>query len=185
MKLTYALLAAALATSLPAQADKAMAKEAKGVMKEFGGALLSEVQKSMKAVGPVGTIAMCNVKAPMIAKQVSDDKGWDVSRTSLKYRNPGNKPEAWELKVLNDFEARKASGEEVKPMAFMETVTENGKKTFRFVKAIPTGKVCLNCHGVEVAPGVEAKLKELYPNDKARGYKAGDIRGAFVLKKTY
>ncbi len=51
------------------------------------------------------------------------------------------------------------------------------------MKAVPTGKVCLSCHGETVAPEVEQKLAELYPDDKARGYKEGDIRGAFVVVK--
>ncbi len=30
---------------------------------------------------------------------------------------------------------------------------------------------------------VKAKLAELYPDDRATGYKEGDIRGAFTLSK--
>jgi hypothetical protein len=51
------------------------------------------------------------------------------------------------------------------------------------MKAIPTGAVCLTCHGTEVKPEVLTKIKELYPNDKATGYQEGDIRGAFVAVK--
>jgi len=32
-----------------------------------------------------------------------------------------------------------------------------------------------------VKPGIEAKLGALYPDDKARGFKVGDIRGAFSI----
>jgi hypothetical protein len=31
---------------------------------------------------------------------------------------------------------------------------------------------------------VKAKLAELYPKDRATGFKEGDIRGAFTLTKT-
>lgn len=184
MKFLSILIGSALLAASPIQADEALTKEAKGVMKQFGGALLGEVKKSMKANGPVGTIEVCNIKAPQIAGKISVDSGWNVSRTSLKYRSPANQPDAWELKVLNEFEARKAAGEDVNKIAYSEVATVNGQKTFRFMKAIPTGKVCLNCHAGEIKPAVEAKLKELYPQDKARGYKVGDIRGAFSLSKT-
>jgi hypothetical protein len=30
---------------------------------------------------------------------------------------------------------------------------------------------------------VDAKLKELYPYDKARGFKEGELRGAFTMAK--
>ena len=66
-------------------------------------------------------------------------------------------------------------------MAYFETVENNGKKSFRFMKAIPTGEVCLKCHGGNIAPPIRAKLKELYPNDMATGYKLGDVRGAFTI----
>jgi hypothetical protein len=84
---------------------------------------------------------------------------------------------------LNDFEARKAKGEDVMPMAHYEVVESNGEKTFRFMKAIPTGEVCLKCHGSDIDPKVKAKLQEAYPEDKATGYKLGDIRGAFTISQ--
>jgi len=34
-----------------------------------------------------------------------------------------------------------------------------------------------------VKPEVEALITELYPTDKARGYKKGELRGAFSLAK--
>jgi len=72
-------------------------------------------------------------------------------------------------------------------MAFAEVVEEGGKKEFRFMKAIgmpPLEQMpCLKCHGENIDPKVAAKLDELYPNDKARGYKVGDIRGAFTIRQ--
>jgi hypothetical protein len=49
------------------------------------------------------------------------------------------------------------------------------------MKAIPTGEVCLKCHGTQIAPEVSQVLASLYPEDRATGYKEGDIRGAFVV----
>lgn len=67
-------------------------------------------------------------------------------------------------------------------MDYSEFVELDGKKVFRYIKAIPTGEICLNCHGGDtVKPEIEALLAEFYPNDKARGYSAGDIRGAFTI----
>jgi hypothetical protein len=67
-------------------------------------------------------------------------------------------------------------------MDYSEFVELDGKNVFRYMKAIPTGEICLNCHGGDnVKPEVEAKLTEFYPDDKARGYSIGDIRGAFSI----
>ncbi|MBL6933600.1 MAG: DUF3365 domain-containing protein, partial [Rhodospirillales bacterium] len=52
------------------------------------------------------------------------------------------------------------------------------------MKAIPTDeKPCLACHGGNISEEVAAKLDDLYPQDKARGYNAGDIRGAFTIRQ--
>jgi hypothetical protein len=34
-----------------------------------------------------------------------------------------------------------------------------------------------------VSPAVKARLKDLYPDDRAVGYQAGEIRGAITLKR--
>ena len=49
------------------------------------------------------------------------------------------------------------------------------------MKAIPTGKPCLTCHGAEIKSNIVAKINELYPYDKAKNFKVGDIRGAFSV----
>ena len=160
---------------------KERAQKSKGAVKEFMGQLKGELKAGMKAGGPVNAINVCKDKAPGIAKSLSEKYGWTIARTSLKTRNPNNAPDAWETIVLNDFEARKAKGEAVKPMAHFEVVEADGKKAFRFMKAIPTAEVCLKCHGANIGPRIKAKLKDAYPEDKATGYKLGDIRGAFTI----
>lgn len=161
--------------------------ESKAVVKEFFGQLKGELTKSMKAGGPVATIEVCNKTAPSIAKAMSEKHGMKVGRTSLKTRNSANAPDAWEAGVLKKFEERLAAGEDGKKMAFFEIVEEGGKKNFRFMKAMvmpPLAKMpCLKCHGENINPKITAKLDELYPDDKARGYKPGQIRGAFTITK--
>ena len=180
-----ALLAASIALPAMADTDPNVA-EARQIIKQFFTQLKGELKKAMKEGGPAHAISVCNQKAPQIANDISAETGWYVARTSLKPRAPGNTPLPWEKKVLEAFEAKKAAGADIKTIDYYDVVEEDGKKVFRYMKAIPTGKVCLNCHGgAEVKPEVEKKLHELYPSDKARGFKVGDIRGAFVLKKTF
>ena len=50
------------------------------------------------------------------------------------------------------------------------------------MKAIGTAeKPCLTCHGSNIKPELAAKINSLYPEDKATGYKAGELRGAFTI----
>ncbi len=158
----------------------ALKKEAISIVKQFGGSLKPELGKALKSGGPVHAIKVCSEQAPAIAKKLTLSTGWDVSRVSLKARN--NKtaiPDAWETKVLKTFDKRQAAGESAKKMAYSEVV--NGK--FRFMKAQGVAPVCMACHASKIDSKVEAELKKVYPNDMARGYSLGQVRGAFSLAK--
>lgn len=173
-------------TAMAEQNDaKQRAAESKKVVQSFARELKGELGKAMKAGGPLKAIEVCNKVAPGIAQTKSEETGWDVGRTSLKTRNPDNAPDEWEAMVLKQFEERAAAGEKPAQMAHFEVVEQDGKKAFRFMKAIgmpPLSKMpCLKCHGENIDPEVVAKLDELYPGDMARGYKPGMIRGAFTI----
>ncbi len=159
--------------------QQALKKEAIGIVKQFGGTLKPQLGKAMKTQGPVAAIKMCSETAPKIAKDLSAKTGWDVRRVSLKARNTSATPDAWETKVLKQFDQRQAAGESAKKMAYAEVV--NGQ--FRFMKAQGVEPVCLTCHASKIAAPIESTLKDLYPHDKARGYTLGQIRGAFSLTK--
>ncbi len=184
---TFALLCTApVSLAMADQADmEKRAAESKAVVKEFMGELKGELGKAMKAGGPIKAIEVCNKVAPSIAKAQSEKHGWEVGRTSLKLRNPNNAPDEWETTVLKKFEERAAAGESPAKMAHFEVVEQNGTKAFRFMKAIgmpPLEKApCLKCHGENIDANLAAKLDELYPDDQARGYKPGMIRGAFTI----
>lgn len=188
MKLRY-LAAAVFSTSIafPVQADD-MAKyqdEARKVAKDFVTQLGGELKKEMEANGPGAAIKVCRNVAPAIASEVSRKNGWNVGRKSLKTRNAAlGMPDAWEQKVLADFEKRMEK-ENPANMEFAEIVSEPQGKFFRYMKAIPVQDVCLKCHGGDdaVAPGVKDALKADYPHDKATGYTLGQIRGGFSIKR--
>jgi hypothetical protein len=162
--------------------DAALAAQARGIVSGFSKKLKGELMSAMKASGPVKAIEVCNTAAPAIAKDASTG-GWTVGRTSLKLRNENNAPDAWEKETLQFFEAEKAKGADVSKLEKYITIEKDGVKTFRYMKAIPTAKPCLACHGGAVADPVKAKLDALYPKDQATGFKPGDIRGAFTLSK--
>ena len=158
-------------------------KEARSLVKAFGGDLKSALKPAMKSGGPVNAIDVCNLQAGPIAQTVSSQSDWTVARTSLKVRNASNTPDAWELKTLLQFEQRKAAGEDIKAIEHSEIVTQEGQSIYRYMKAIPTAELCVKCHGSQLDNAVSAKLNEYYPYDQAVGYKAGDLRGAFSLQK--
>ncbi len=180
--LPLALSALVSANSLQAEqkSQDELKKQAVELVKKFGGTLKPELKKALQSGGPAHAIGVCSEKAPAIAKDLRDSSGWYIKRVSLKARNSSTAtPDAWEAQVLKQFDERQANGESARNMAYSEVV--DGK--FRFMKAQGVAEVCLNCHGADVKPEVEAVLKQKYPDDMARGYTLGQIRGAFSLAK--
>ena len=97
-----------------------------------------------------------------------------IKRVSDKNRNPDNAANAAELKIIEQFKAQLAKKEELK------ATMENGV----FYAPITTNSMCLQCHGSEkdIKPETLAKIKSLYPNDKAIGYQENEMRGLMVIK---
>lgn len=187
MKKAFAGIVGALLLAPGAQAEDkaAMAAQGKALIQEFAGSLQSELKAAMQAGGPVEAITVCNIRAPEITAAISEGSdGWEIARSSHKLRNPANAPDAYTEAAIQEFLARQAAGESAADLVKTEIVSEDGQKVFRMVKAIPTGDVCLNCHGGDqVTPAVEEALAEYYPEDQARGFKPGEMRGVFTLTK--
>lgn len=179
-----AFLAAILLAALPAGATDLL-PEARKVAGALPGKLLAVLTVEMDAGGPEGAISVCREKAPQLAQAASADSGWAIRRVSLKNRNPKAQPDAWERAVLEDFDRRAAAGEKPATLEKGEVVDDAGKKSYRYMKALPTAEVCLSCHGpaAGLSPAVREKLAALYPQDKAVGYSAGQIRGAITIRK--
>lgn len=178
-----AVLSAGLALAEDAPTNPNV-NEAKEVIKTFSMQLKGELKHALEKGGPLKAIAVCKERAPAIATEVGAKTGWQIGRTTLKPRNAElNTPDAWEQKVLTEFATRKAAGEDVQTITFGEVVETEAGKAFRFMKAIPTVELCLACHGTQVAPEVAKAIDESYPQDQARGYSDGDLRGAFSVSK--
>ncbi len=176
------ILFSSLANSVViAGSELQMINESKRVIRSFSEQLKAKLMAGMQKGGPIAAIQVCNTAAEEIAREVSEQNGWKISRTSLKFRNSNNAPDPWQEKVLNEFEKRKRDGEDVTKIDHFEIVSNNDQSLFRYMKAIPTGGLCLSCHGDDISPDITNKLDQLYPGDKARGFKVGDIRGAFSI----
>lgn len=178
------ILAALALSPLAVQADMSQSEQAamqksQSAIKEYATTLKAALQTAMKAGGPMAAIPVCHTEAPKIAQEVSQKYGLEIHRTSLKPR--ATPPQPWEKTVLEQFEAEKKADKPIGQIVWHQTVEADGQKELRLMKAIPTDEVCLTCHGTNVAPAVLSKIKSLYPNDEATGYKLGDIRGAFSV----
>lgn len=184
-QLVKMVLAGALCvTNVHAGEYAQLVADSRATIKEFMQQLKAELQQGMQEGGPVNAIGVCKDAAPAIATALGERKDLDIGRTSLKVRNPKNTPDIWEKAVLEAFEQRKLAGEAPASIEFYAVAEQKDRTVFRYMKAIPTAELCVVCHGDELAPDLEAQLLELYPQDQARGFKAGDIRGAFTITRS-
>lgn len=176
--ITLSLLATLSAPALAADVQQLTAEGA-ALIPPFQQQLLDTVKAAMQEDGPVKAVEACQLLAPQITAQHSQAP-WKVGRTALKLRNPNNAPDAWERQVLEQFAARAAAGEPVMELKHAEIV--DGE--FRLMKAIPTGEPCLACHGQNLKPELAAVIDQRYPQDQARGFAPGELRGAFTLRRS-
>jgi len=163
---------------------EAFVKESRQMVQAFARSLKGELQAAIKEGGPRHAISVCKLTAPQIARDMSDRPGWTVGRTSHKLRNPENAPDAWEAAVLDSFLERAAAGQDPKGLETAELAEADGRKAYRYMKAIPVQKVCLGCHGSGIKAEVRERIEALYPGDQATGFELGDLRGAFTVTKT-
>jgi len=176
---SFALLAALSGSALAAPDMPKLAAEGAALIPPFQQHLLDTVKSALQDGGPAQAVEACQSLAPQIAAQHSAAP-WQVGRTALKVRNPDNAPDAWERQILEQFAARIAAGEPVAEVRHAEVV--DGE--FRLMKAIPTGEPCLACHGSAIKPELAAVIDQRYPQDQARGFALGELRGAFSLRRT-
>jgi hypothetical protein len=127
----------------------------------------------------VTAFEVCATVAYSLTEEIQDSlpRGVTVKRTSFKYRNPRNKPDTEEEKILRYFE-KELVKKESPPKYYIQHVKEQDE--FRYYKPMTVGKLCLKCHGeIELLDkDVVLTLRENYPDDKAIGYVMGDFRGA-------
>jgi len=154
------------------------------VANDFTQGLSIVLKEQLASSGVKGAMVVCEQVAPAMAKASSNSQ-IVVTRVSLKNRNPTiGVPDSWEVKKLESFDRLQLEGKPVNEMEVAEITTVDGKELMRYMKAIPTQAMCLQCHGnaVDIKPSIKALLQQIYPNDQAIGYKVGQVRGAVSIK---
>ena len=181
--------AAALALALAAAAEKIpdpkVAKavaEARKVAEGLAGHLKELLGKELAAGGFERAVAVCSEKALAETKAYSERRGRYVRRVTTRTRNPANKPDEFELRVLGVFERMRRAGAVMKD--YYEVVETDGRQELRYLKPLLVQGLCLTCHGPEdkIPAGVKKILAERYPDDRATGYRAGELRGAISVR---
>ncbi|MFN3872655.1 MAG: DUF3365 domain-containing protein [Ignavibacterium sp.] len=156
--------------------------DAKSFMESLKSVLIKEIQTN----GIVKAVSVCSDTAQVLTNNYGISKGIYIKRVSFKNRNPLNVPDDFEAKVLKMFEEQFKNGQLKPETEYAEMIEVNGVYKLRYMKPIFVQPECLNCHGLEeqISAQVKEVINKIYPNDKAKGYQMGDLRGAVSIQKT-
>ncbi|WP_428739922.1 Tll0287-like domain-containing protein [Sulfurimonas sp.] len=133
----------------------------------------------MKQGGAMEALDFCSEEAYNLTEAVNKKlpEGVSVKRVSLLTRNPVNTPSEDEKKVLQHLQELQENNESL-PKRIVEKMDAH---TYKFYKPLVIdNEACLKCHGDVQNEKLKAEILNRYPEDKAMGYKMGDIRGAVV-----
>lgn len=113
---------------------------------------------------------------PPVGKRLmswASENGYKARQVSEKNRNPNNAPNSREMKTLKKFAADRTLGVDV---VFDRA---DGVSGHWVAAPITVKSSCLTCHGEKA--NLPKFVGEKYPNDKAFGFREGDLRGAYFV----
>ncbi|MDQ3267024.1 MAG: DUF3365 domain-containing protein [Myxococcota bacterium] len=150
---------------------QASVQEASTAIGALQASLLQRLTSALQSAGPVGALEVCAAEAQPLTLQVAQQAGVQVGRTSHQLRNPINAPRPWAAAYVKQSAGARFA--DAKPRVF-----DLGDRV-GMLKPMPVGAMCLTCHGTQVAAEVVAEITARYPQDQARGFSEGDLRGFF------
>lgn len=137
--------------------------------------LLQNVSEAIQKGGTEYAVDFCNVNAIPLTDSIVNDLNAYIQRLSDKNRNPDNAIQtqmdsiAWE-KIISE------------KTAFIQ---QNKSGEIFYYKPILVGMpTCIKCHGgkTDIPESTKNRIAQRYPNDKAIGYRMGDLRGMWKIK---
>lgn len=173
--------AAVIGAAAGPDAEAAALARARELAAGLTAALMPRLQQEVAAHGAAAALTTCaEVAQPLTAAAAGD--GASLRRVSLRARNPADRPDELERRVLEELAAQHAAG--TLPPERQEVVAGPTGRELRYFKPIVVQPLCLRCHGepASLEPEVRARLSELYPQDEAIGYRTGDLRGAVSVR---
>jgi hypothetical protein len=142
-------------------------------------ALTGKVIHALEAGGVEHAVEYCNLQASPLIDSLSKSYQARIFRVSDKYRNPANKPDSLDMSILSIYRNQVKEGQELQPH-----LEVSGDQVIYYAPILILNPVCLQCHGEPGSTMEQSSrdfIKSKYPDDKATGYKLGDLRGVWKI----
>ncbi len=177
----YILTACALISVSCRQSETAAANDYRvqgdSIIKVTFDTLRNALTSAIHNKGVQDAVVYCNENAYSITAVLASEN-ITIKRVAEKYRNPKNAPDSADMVQWRAFAAAKANDDSLQPALIA------GKHIIHYYKPILLQPMCASCHGVsgkDIPLSVVAAIDSLYPNDKAKGFSAGDLRGMWKV----
>lgn len=152
------------------------AEEAPKIIAEASGRLSAALGEAIAKGGLASALSVCSERAPQIAAEVGKTHGVTLRRATAKPRNPKNAADDEEKAALEGFAEALSKQEAPRP----RIITNADGSTSFLSPILLANPLCLQCHGTpshDITNDTLAAIRKLYPDDKATGFKPGDLRG--------
>jgi cytochrome c553 len=142
--------------------------------KQLGKNLMEKIQKQ----GTDKALQFCNLHALSLTDSVAQSVNASIRRVTDKPRNLKNLANKEELKLIEKYKANMTTESE----AVGQLSYQNDSVYYYY--PIVTNTMCLQCHGSkeQIVKPTMAAIHQLYPKDKAIGYKENEVRGIWSVK---
>lgn len=157
--------------------DEAFVQQSEQIAARLQNELKAELLTALKKAKPTGAIDVCQSAAPAIAQNLSAESGLMVSRIAQRNRNPSGIVDVSIDALYTQLERQPIV--DGAPNAVHGVI--DGRATF--LQAIPMKEQpCGVCHGTNISPEVSEAIASSYPNDRATGFRPGELRGAILVQ---
>ena len=126
-------------------------------------------------------IGFCNLKASPIVDSLQKNYGAEIRRVTFKTRNPSDRPDEIEARILEAYTEAIANGQATAD--HVQILDDNQVLFARPI--IIDNALCLSCHGTpgqEISADAQALIRKHYPDDEAVGYQIGELRGMWSIR---
>ena len=150
------------------------------VVDHAGGALLSEVRRTLTTDTPALAVAKLHLKDYKLPPGAPGKPVVTaIRRTSLRVRSEANAPDEADLAALRKIQHQLEEGESISKLLVQKVAYPGQAAEWRVYRPLATPGQCLVCHGSkeELGAGVADNLKTFFPADQAVDYTPGSWRG--------
>ena len=142
--------------------------------------LATNLKTAISQQGVEYAIEFCKLQAMPLTDSLSKKFAAQIRRTSIKIRNPANRPNDLESQILDAYQYNVENGLDL--AANLQRIDQDYLLYTHPI--VLNNPLCLNCHGKpgdQITDEHAQLLTSLYPDDEAVGYQLGELRGMWSI----